>query len=49
MPEVYLSLLDLVATAECGIERLGPKDRIDVQSFIWVAGKYREEDRSIPA
>lgn len=46
-PEVYLSLLDLVQTTERGIAKLEPKDRIDVQSFIWVVGKYREEDRSI--
>lgn len=47
--DVYLSLLDLVETTECGIAKLAPKDRIDVQSFIWVVGKYRDEDRSTKA
>ena len=38
--DVYASLLDLVATTEREIADLKPRDRIDVQSFIWVVGKY---------
>lgn len=38
--DTYASLLDLAS--ECGreIASLAPKDRIDVQSFIWVVGDY---------
>ena len=42
---VYRSLLDLAETTAIGIVDLKPEDRIDVQSFIWVVGEYREEDR----
>jgi hypothetical protein len=47
-PAVYSSLLDLVRVTEEKIASLGPEDRIDVQSFIWVVGKYEdnEEHRS---
>lgn len=38
--EVYESLLDLVATTRVEIAPLGPRDNIDVQSFIWVVGYY---------
>jgi hypothetical protein len=41
-PAVYRSLLDLVAHTEAEIADLAPRDRIDVQSFIWVVGNYRE-------
>lgn len=41
---VYQSLLDLVADTETGIAKLAPNDRIDVQSFIWVVGDYKESD-----
>jgi hypothetical protein len=40
--EVYESLLDLVLTTEGELAELGPRDRIDVQSFIWVIGDYKE-------
>lgn len=40
--DVYLSLLDLVATTERDITVLEPADRIDVQSFIWVVGRYQD-------
>lgn len=42
----YDSLLDLVSETETKISELGPRDRIDIQSFIWVVGDYldgREE------
>lgn len=42
--DVYRSLLDLADDTAAGIAQLGPVDRIDVQSFIWVVGEYREEN-----
>jgi hypothetical protein len=39
---VYESLLDLAARTETEISDLTPRDRIDVQSFIWVVGDYKE-------
>jgi hypothetical protein len=38
--ETYASLLDLAEECELEIGSLQPKDRIDVQSFIWVVGEY---------
>lgn len=40
--EVYESLLDLASKTEIAIADLEPRDRIDVQSFIWVVGDYNE-------
>lgn len=40
--EVYRSLLDLVQDTERQIAHLKPRDRIDVQSFIWVVGDYKD-------
>lgn len=42
--ETYLSLLDLVDTTRNAIASLEPRDNIDIQSFIWVVGEYREGD-----
>ena len=42
--ELYQSLLDLVAKTESAIADLHPKDKIDVQSFIWVVGNYEEKE-----
>ena len=42
--DVYESLLDLAQFTEDALAPLKPADRIDVQSFIWVVGEYREED-----
>lgn len=42
--ETYASLLELVKWTEVRIADLKPKDGIDVQSFIWVVGKYTDED-----
>lgn len=39
---VYESLLDLVAKTERELADMRPRDRIDIQSFIWVVGDYQE-------
>jgi hypothetical protein len=39
---VYDSLLDLVNRTTAELADLKPRDRIDVQSFIWVVGDYKE-------
>ncbi|RVH43155.1 hypothetical protein [Sinorhizobium meliloti] len=39
---VYESLLDLVPKTERELADIRPRDRIDIQSFIWVVGDYRE-------
>lgn len=41
--DVYRSLLDLVTETEHELAELEPRDRIDVQSFIWVVGDYKED------
>jgi hypothetical protein len=41
---IYDSLLDLVAKTTAELTQLNPLDGIDVQSFIWVIGKYTAED-----
>lgn len=40
--DVYRSLLDLVSNMEEELADLHPRDRIDIQSFIWVVGDYKE-------
>jgi hypothetical protein len=40
---VYESLLDLAASTEREIVKLRPRDRIDIQSFIWVVGSYQKD------
>jgi hypothetical protein len=37
---VYKSLLDLAFRTEAELADLRPRDRIDVQSFIWIVGSY---------
>lgn len=39
-----LALLDLVENTRAAIAELKPRDNIDIQSFIWVVGEYREGD-----
>jgi hypothetical protein len=39
---VYESLLDLAAKATQELAAMQPRDRIDIQSFIWVVGDYQE-------
>ena len=41
---VYESLLDLASRTAAELAELEPRDRIDVQSFIWVIGNYKEGD-----
>jgi hypothetical protein len=41
---VYEGLLDLSAKTEAELSDLKPRDRVDVQSFIWVIGNYKQED-----
>jgi len=41
-PAVYASLLDLISRTETELAPLKPRDRFDVQSFIWVVGAYTE-------
>src|ERR1700730_15979046 len=43
-PPVYESLLELTSYTVAGIKSLEPADGIDVQSFIWVVGEYRDGD-----
>jgi hypothetical protein len=40
--DVYHSLLDLASETERELADLEPRDRIDVQSFIWVVSDYEE-------
>ena len=40
--DIYDALLDLVGETETELTDLEPRDRIDVQSFIWVVGYYKE-------
>ena len=42
--DTYLALLDLVKTTKIAVAELNPRDNIDIQSFIWVVGEYREGD-----
>ncbi|HEY4114042.1 MAG TPA: hypothetical protein VGM17_08280 [Rhizomicrobium sp.] len=39
---VYQSLLDLTRKTEEALKTLKPRDLIDIQSFIWIVGDYRE-------
>lgn len=43
-PAVFESLLDLADLTARAIAGLEPADRIDVQSFIWVVGRYTDAD-----
>jgi hypothetical protein len=46
---VYDSLLDLASKTAHELADLQPRDRIDVQSFIWVVGDYKDEtERPLP-
>jgi len=39
---VYEALIDLAEQTSSELADLGPVDRIDIQSFIWVVGDYQE-------
>lgn len=43
--DTYLALLDLVEVTRREIAALAPKDNIDIQSFIWVVGEYRDDSK----
>ncbi|WP_337661083.1 hypothetical protein [Erythrobacter sp. Alg231-14] len=43
--DTYNSLIDLAEETMKAVKPLGARDLIDVQSFIWVVGAYREEDK----
>ena len=45
--DVYTSLLDLADTITEELSNLAPRDRIDIQSFIWVVGDYREDREDV--
>ncbi|MHC2104429.1 hypothetical protein [Methylobacterium sp. CM6246] len=45
-PDVYHALRDLTATTQADIADLQPADMIDVQSFIWVVGRYTAADEA---
>jgi hypothetical protein len=47
-PIVYDQLLDLAQQTEKHIADLNPADRIDIQGFIWVVNRYKEESAAIP-
>ena len=44
---VYDSLLDLVNKTTQELADFQPRDRIDVQSFIWIVGQYQEDIEEI--
>ncbi len=43
---VYGALLDLAMETTRELQDLGPRDFIDVQSFIWIVGAYEDSDVS---
>ena len=45
--DVYTSLLNLAEKTESELIELVPNDRIDIQSFIWVVGDYREDREGV--
>jgi hypothetical protein len=45
---VYEGLLDLASRTEFELAELDPRDRIDVHSFIWVVGNYKEKGAPTP-
>ena len=42
------SLLDLTSKTALELAGLKPRDRIDVQSFIWVVGDYQDSEQPAP-
>lgn len=42
--DVYSSLLNLTDRTNREIADLAPRDWIDIQSFIWVVGKYGADE-----
>lgn len=48
-PEVYASLLDLMAVTKAELVDLQPRDNIDLQSFVWTVGEYKDGDEALIA
>jgi len=46
---VYASLRDLMAQTAREVADLEPRDNIDLQSLVWIAGEYKEDDLTAPA
>ena len=45
--DVYSSFLDLTVEASNELSDLEPRDRIDIQTLIWVVGDYRENREEV--
>ncbi len=45
-PSVYESLQDLIAKTSESIADLSPADNIDVQSYVWVVGRYKDPGKA---
>ena len=43
----YASFIHLAKQTANELSGLDPRDRIDIQSFIWVAGNYREDQEDV--
>lgn len=48
-PEVYASLLDMMAVTKAELADLQPRDNIDLQSFVWTVGEYKDGDEVLIA
>lgn len=46
-PEVYTSLLDMMAVAKAELADLQPRDNIDLQSFVYTVGEYQDGDEAL--
>jgi hypothetical protein len=44
--EVYDAFLDLAEETRAKLADMGPRDMIDIQSFMWTVVKYKEEDKA---
>jgi hypothetical protein len=47
--EVYANLLDFARIIRRDLHDLHPRDMIDIQSFIWVAGSDEYDEWKLPA
>lgn len=45
--DVYNSLLEMSDSTDRELSDLSPRDRIDIQSFIWVVGSYKEDQAEV--
>lgn len=46
-PDVYASLLDLMTMTKVELTDLQPRDNIDLQSFVWTVGEYKDGDQPL--